>query len=329
MKRLHSIRPFRPEFAERQYDLLIAALGYEQRARYVSSMFSTQCNVKIAFGFDQQQYLSFEENQDWFAKNGFASIVTTDIAFGEVLRRFLLDKAASMRHMRLLVDISSQSRHRIATLLTELLSLPSDIVMHIDFAYSLSAFFDPPSQVFPNSHVGPVSNQFCGWWGEPERPSCAVVGLGYEQDRALGAVEHIEASETWAFLPDSEIPEYRKALQDANSTLLESLPPKRLVHYRVQRPFDTFVNLESLIYGLSRTKNPILLPMGPKIFALISLIVGILHPETAVWRVSASVQESPVDRKATGDICGLSATISKDSSIQVAVSRAQPELEAV
>jgi hypothetical protein len=329
MKYLHRIQPVDLKSAERQYHLLVAALGYEQRARCVSEVFSPRCNLKVAFGFDQQQCLSFEENRKWFATNNFTTIVTTNKDFSPALRSFLLEKVSSIRHIRLLVDISSQSRYRIATLLTELLSLPIDVVIHVDFAYSLSAFVDAPTQAFPNSHVGPVSEHFCGWWGEPERPSCAVVGLGYEQDRALGAVEHMEASETWAFLPESEIPEYRQALRDANSTLLESLPEKRLVTYRVQQPFDTFVNLESLIYGLSRTKNPILLPMGPKIFALISLMVGILHRETAVWRVSASVQENPVDRKATGQICGLSAIISNNPSADVTELMAEPELETV
>jgi hypothetical protein len=329
MKCLHSIAPLNPEFAERRYDLLITALGYEQRARHISERFSSGCKLKVAIGFDQQQCLSFEENRDWFAANDFTTFVTTNKAFGPTVRSFLVENTSSLRHIRMLVDISSQSRYRIATLLTELVSLPIDVVIHVDFVYSLAAFVDPPSQVFPNSHVGPVSEQFCGWWGEPERPSCAVVGLGYEQDRALGAVEHIEASEAWAFLPESEIAGYSQALRGANSTLLESLPQKRLIPYRVQQPFDTFINLESLIYGLSQTKNPIILPMGPKVFALISLIVGILHRDIAVWRVSASVQETAVDRKATGHICGLSATISEKLSLEDSLPTAANELEIV
>ena len=328
MNHLHSIRPLNLGFPER-YDLLIATLGYEQRARYVSHLLSPKCDLKVALGFDQQQCLSFEKNRDWFAANGFTIAVTANKEFGSTVKGFLLEKALAMKEIRVAVDISSLSRYRIATLLAALISLPLDRVTHVDFMYSLAAFVDPPSQVFPNSHVGPVSEHFSGWWREPERPTCAVVGLGYEQDRALGAVEHIEASEAWAFLPESKIPEYSAALRAANSTLLESLPQKRLITYRVQQPFDTFINLESLIYGLSRTKNPILLPMGPKIFALISLIVGILHREIAVWRVSASVQESPVDRKATGDFCGLSATISKKSLLEPSISIAEQELEIV
>ncbi len=156
-----------------------------------------------------------------------------------------------------------------------------------------------------------------------------LLCFGYEQNRALGAVEHIEASETWCFLPESEIPAYGPVLREANSALLESLPLKRLINYRVQQPFDTFLNLESLIYGLSRTKNPILLPMGPKIFALVSLVVGVLHRDVAVWRVSASVQENPVDRKATGHVCCLSVTISDDGLETHASIKPELEFEAV
>jgi len=79
--------------------------------------------------------------------------------------------------------------------------------------------------------------------------------------------------------------------------------------YRVHAPVDCFITLESLIYGLSRTKNTILLPFGPKIFALCALLVASVHPTTAVWRVSAGFQEEAVNRQASGYVYGLQVDI--------------------
>jgi len=77
------------------------------------------------------------------------------------------------------------------------------------------------------------------------------------------------------------------------------------MNYRVQDPFDCFAKVESLVYGLSQTRNPVLLPFGPKLFSLTSLLVALLYPGLPVWRVSAERHEQPANRKASGLVYGL------------------------
>ena len=59
----------------------------------------------------------------------------------------------------------------------------------ISFLYALGKFSPPPSAQSLNAHVGPVLPAFAGWSMEPDTPPVAIIGLGYEEDRALGAVE--------------------------------------------------------------------------------------------------------------------------------------------
>jgi hypothetical protein len=66
--------------------------------------------------------------------------------------------------------------------------------------------------------------------------------------------------------------------------------------------------LESVVYGLLKSFNVIVLPFGPKIFTLCSLLVAGLHPTVSVWRVSAGGAERPVNRRASGRITCLTVT---------------------
>ena len=100
------------------------------------------------------------------------------------------------------------SRYRIAFILDILRSLGPDVSVSVDFLYAIAQFTSPPAPLLANTHVGPVTPSFAEWTTEPELPVSAIVGLGYEPDKALGAVEHLQASEIWLFEPLSHIPEY-------------------------------------------------------------------------------------------------------------------------
>jgi hypothetical protein len=176
-------------------------------------------------------------------------------------------------------------------------------LIHVDFLYAVAAFSPPPAVTEANTHVGPVLPSMSGWWAEPERPIAALVGLGYEENKALGAVEHIQVSSIFTFTPRSPIEAYSPAVDEANRTLLQQVPRENRFVYDVDRPMDTFVELESFTFGVTRAHNLVVLPFGPKIFALCAMLIGIIHPEVAVWRVSG--KEEKVDRTAAGEVYGL------------------------
>lgn len=215
--------------------------------------------------------------------------------------------------VRIVVDISSMTRYRIASVV---LAIEKHLTVDatVNFVYSLAKFSPPEQMTFPNSHVGPVRPEFAGWWKEPDLAVAAVVGLGYEEDKALGAVEHLQAAEVWAFIPRSHIAAYTDELQRANRTLLDSVEPEHLLQYRVQDPFECYSRLESLVFGLSQTSNVVLLPFGPKIFSLCSVLVGRLHKRVPVWRVSAEGQEPAINREASGSVYGLEVRFSASSN---------------
>jgi hypothetical protein len=308
-----------------EYDLFMAAVGYEERGRYISETLRPNARSRFAAAFADRHVHSFEENWSWFHEAGFAPEEVTDGAFPEWLRRALSSSVGEADGgSRYCFDVSSLSRYRIAVIVSELLAAAGERPIEATFVYSLARFSPPVQSDAPNVHVGPVIAGFAGWPREPDRPCSLLVGLGYEHDRALGAVEYVGDGEVWAFLPTSGSREYDKALGVANEILLGQVPHSRRIVYDVRQPYECYLKLESLTHYLVTRANPILFPFGPKIFSVCGLLVAAQYlPRVAVWRVSPGEGETPANRIANGWVVGLTIKLStNDARIPASISTA-------
>ncbi len=229
------VRQLAKEWRDEPYDLAIASVGYEKRARYVAETLMPRASRKVAYAFLRQQELEYKRNAEIMAKLGYSVELKPELAIGTCLREEL--DALEGPSVQVLVDVSSMTRVRIATILLAVEACKMDYVK-VRFVYSLASFSPPPTTSVPNSHVGPVCPEFAGWWPEPDRGLTAVVGLGYEEDKALGAVEHLQAGSVWTFTPQSPIGKYSDELIRANRTLLlKAWTCEAQLSYRVQRSF--------------------------------------------------------------------------------------------
>jgi hypothetical protein len=298
------IHPWSVSGMNEGYDLFLTALGFERRARSIAEDLSLQAKMAIACAFPDRKMLCYEQNYRWFDENGFHIHEVHDSEFENWFSILLgnLDFPEGAE-ASVAIDISSITRYRMAVVVDLLRRSGKSI--RCDFMYRIAEFTPPLDEPGPNVHVGPVCDAFAGWSVEPEKPPVAVIGLGYEENRALGVLEHIQASEAWLFRPKSSIEEYDLALTAANSSLLENSPLDKLFDYRVENPFDCFVVLELVLGRLRQSASPLIFPFGPKIFALCALLVGTLYDDVAVWRVSAGPFERAVNRLPTSVTCGI------------------------
>jgi hypothetical protein len=306
MNRVPTIKAWRRPSGGIRYDAFIAAVGYERRARSVAEDLGIQALMKVACAFPDRKVHHYAENYEWFSATGYVVEEITDDGFSEWLDNVLsrLRRSGSGKQ-RVCVDISSINRTRLAILVDRFRKLNWDEAVRVDFLYSLAEFSPPPAQLSPNRHCGPVLSSFSGWTVEPEQPPVAILGLGYERDKALGAAEHIQAARVWAFVPDSPIPKYTDAVRRSNRLLLEGIPSAHQLIFPVHRPADCFVLLESFMHRLTRSSSPVIFPLGPKIFSLCSLLVACLYPDVAIWRISSGPEGEAIDRFPSGLVCGL------------------------
>lgn len=291
-----------------RYDVVVCALGYESRARSMAEELSLSGDLKLALSFGDCKTHGYNDNLNYFTVSGFEIHEWSDEDFVAAIRTrivsFLMERSSSLpgrRDIAVCLDISSFSRFRLASLVDLVVEVAATTPIRLHVMYSVACFSPPDRDDLPIRTAAPVTENYAGWSEDLDLPTVAIVGLGYEDGKALGAVEYLQADEIWVFDPHSPIQEYRGALDHANASLLDAVPNSKKIDYDVMNPHDLFVRLESLVYGLVRESRPVVLPFGPKIFTLVSLLVARLHPQLAVWRVSGGEPDEPTDRKASGN----------------------------
>jgi len=290
-------------------DIFIAACGYEGRARAVAQKFHLHAKRKIALGFSSQRELEYEANSRWFTSAGFDLIDVDDHSFRETIDKYLAECCLGVEALRLEVDISCFNRFRLGHIVDALRLLPNQEIV-VAFRYSIAEFTPPIEDAAPTVTVEPVIPQFSGWTTRPDKPPAAIVGLGYEPNKAIGIIDHLEINNaTWAYYPLGPIPEYYQRVLNANHSLLNIIQADgRCQPYDVSEPAQLFHEMNSLVDTLKPHFNPILIPFGPKVFALVALLVATLHDDVGVWRVSSGSLEAPVSREPSGHVVSFSVT---------------------
>lgn len=291
------------------YSLIIATTGFESRARHIVDVWKPKARMKWAPAFDDRTTLAFPENRRLLKAAGYDVTPVSDELFHaraeEMLAQAIL---TSDGPVRVLVDVSSMTRSRIAKICDAARLSASRADIRVDFVYTPAVYVDPPSSSPQIIEYGPVTAAYAGWTSDPMRQLTAIFGVGYEQDQVIGVVEALEPAEVWCFLPDGPDSRYLRSIHVSNETLWDEVAPDRRVVYDVMAPITAIENLESLVYGVLRERRCVLIPFGPKIFAVTCLLVAAMHhPHVSVWRVSSGSLEDPVDRVGTEFLTGVSA----------------------
>ncbi len=307
-----------------RWDAMLASCGYERRSRSIPEHKSDLIRERVACTFPRHRELAYDDNRKFFAGAGWKIRDVDDAQFADFVPEWLESLGTDRKLLRVAIDISSMTRDRMAHVFQAITTYTGDAQLSVDLLYTPAEFSDPPAGTDLTWASGPVTPWFAGWTPFPNRPIAALVGLGYETDKAVGALEYIEPGRVWIFTPTGEDDRYDSAMEEANPRLLEDIP-SRLTGYKVERPrvpyrvddpFECCSVLESLVYANARTARPVMVPLGPKIFAACCLAVASLHrPKVAVWRVSSGPYERPVDRESAGKVIGLRLT--RDPSVKL------------
>lgn len=298
--------------------IFVAALGFEKRATHASRMYCAWASHKLALAFPHQDIFSYEQNRVYFEKSGFFVADYSDRAWfdrcASMLDAALRDaKGLDTKVFDFCVDISSMSRPMIADVLLLLrrLALKIDRPISAKLLYSPATYVPPPTIDGPIVKSEPVVPEFAGWSIASGAPTVAVVGLGYEADFALGTWEYLEATSLVAFFPTGEDPRYDAAVEKANEQVLKQIGAAQVWRYRVDDPVQLFIVLNTLVSGYVGVARPIVIPFGPKIFAVTAMVVALVHhPAVTVWRVSGDQDAFPIDREPNGKVVVVDIEIS-------------------
>src|SRR5690606_3594454 len=105
------------------------------------------------------------------------------------------------------------------------------------------------------------------------------------------------------FMPQGPDKRFVDAVTSANRILILEAGGSMLLPYDVLHPAATYEKLESLVYGLLPNYRPVVIPLGPKIFAAVSIALAIrLSPQICVWRTSSGTGGEVRDAQSSGEI---------------------------
>lgn len=280
------------------YGGLFCSLGYETRSRAIAEAFARDHDPSLlsAAGFVKGHECRYEENRDFFESLGVAAPDIDDAAFAASFETWLRSLSDAPR---LAVDISSMTRPRIAAIVETLVRTSPDVEIEMDLLYVPAKYEKPPAPVDASTALEPVIPWFAGWDADPSEPVCVIFGLGYEPERAAGAIDELDPLAAIPYFPVGLVDEFSSDVKAANAQVLGLPKVQAPVEYAVGDPFRTFVALEALVSQLEREESrPLLLPLGPKIFAAVAMAVSAQRqPPTPVWRVSPGPFDPPRDRQ--------------------------------
>jgi hypothetical protein len=302
------------------YDLMFVTCGYEARSTFLYTEFQGDIKHLVVLDYGSAGIHSYDRNRELFEQASPVgwidlkqSTQQSEIAGWIDVATSSIDQGAGLR---VLFDISSCSRSTMAKVLTVLaLKLKCDV--QLTCAYAVSAYFAPPEGELPSSVSEPVIGDLSGWSSDLSKPPCAIIGLGFEPGRALGSIDYLEVPEVRLFLPDGPDGRFADAVIEANRHLINE-PGVTVSSYHVLDPVDAYQKLESMVLGLLPRFRPIIIPLGPKIFAALSMLLALrLLPQVCIWRTSAGSGEEIADRPAGGEVAVFDYVMRPEPSVKL------------
>lgn len=289
------------------FDLVISSCGYERRSSYLCRI-GVEARHKVAIEYSSPLSPATLHNRDLYRSEGWALVGSAELP---ALASRILNEC---QRPSICIDISSMPRRTMALIVEWLWNLAHDTVQ-VQFVYCPGQFQGSMRAAAKTEALsaGPVSDYFRGELRAPSVPLGLIVGLGLEPHRAVGLVELVEPSHTWAFVSESIDQRFSKAASAMHETLLTSPNAPTLLSYDIRSLSQTHGALESLSFAVGLKYRLLMAPSGPKLFSLACLLVAAprLHSRPAVWRVGSASQNDPVDVIEAGEVVAANVTFGK------------------
>jgi hypothetical protein len=280
---------------ELYFDLIITSTGFENRGSYLIESFNFNSKKNISLGFKENKVLSKEHNDEIFKNNSFDIIEVDDNSHEGILK--IIDENISCikkKNINILVDISTMSSLMYASILKYFNKCNEYDEVNIYFSYTQAIFSKPTSKksLKFNNPINILNNI-----ESTDKKIALIIGLGYDKDKALGLYEYFQSDLNDMFLFITSNNEYSEDVKSNNDELIKAIDENNIIYYDIENiPYLTS-NLNSLVNFLSNMNYRIaIVPTGPKVFSLVSLIVSMYNSNVSVYR-SSSGESSEISDK--------------------------------
>ena len=274
--------------------ILIGALGYEARSsQFMLSEDLDSYDEILIFDYQSDNLHSYEINKSIY-KNSLEGRAKRCSSKSEILHELeRVGKNFQVSGFEISVDFSSLDRGLIADLVLAIYRNRS-VIGSVEVLYFPQTFSKPELKLETVTKFGPISPEFSGSSRSSTQKLCMIVGAGYEFGKVIGAQDRLEPDEIYVFSPVGTDPQFEDAVEKANYEFEFIGDVENVINYNLLDPEETFSSLFELVRHKKSTHRVLLLPMGPKILAVFSLLIAVrFHPDVRVWHYSTHRPDGP------------------------------------
>ncbi|WP_419826144.1 hypothetical protein [Sphingomonas sp.] len=292
-----------------KFDVAVAAIGYEQRCRYVVGQKNVTATRAIGLEFGFLREASFASNLDFFRARGWEIHNAQGAACFDVLVAAIVEAAAEERAVSVFVDISAMSREMMANIVLALSRARSQATIRLSVAYAPTQY-GISFRSAPIRLAAPVKPELAGWSSRPDKPLGVIMGLGCEPGLSLGALQVLEPNKAWLYSPCGFDERFADALKASNEHIADIFDVTEF-DYEISEPSLTRGRIEALLNALEGSFRIICIPFGPKIYAWLILATVVFQARrgVGVWSFSSRDQAEVVDRPVSGETIWYNVTV--------------------
>ncbi len=289
MELIHTYQISLEELKTEKIDFIIATSGFHSRCTCLSENIDLASTKKHLITFDDNNYVKLrKENESVFIKLGFLPVIEKARSGKEIEK--LLDKICrnnTSEILNIIVDYSCMPKIWIATILDFISKneLPEQRI-NVFFAYTPKRFLPNIKKIV--EFIGPII--------EPkdliqnETNLTLIAGLDNNYESIIKLIKNINPQKIFAFVPEPAFDqEYSKSVYKKNKPLLEKIGDENIIKYPANNQEEINSKLTSLCLDLRLNSRVIIVPLGPKTFALTSLLLSLRYPDIKLWDITSKI----------------------------------------
>lgn len=287
--------------SDENFDIIICASGYESRAtHFLSKLTPAQLtNAKrITFAFTDRHVHAREQNDKILKENGFTFFLVNSSRIDAYTETYhTLFKTIIKKKVNVFLDYSCMTSVLYASMVKYFKDFSNQFdEVSIFFSYTQALYCEPQksASIFYNGPIplfDPIQST--------DKKIALIIGLGYEEDKALGLYEYFQNDnqDIYLFVTGKSSGEfYHKAVKN-NNKLINIVDPENLLMYDLANIPHLLSTIDALVnYLINTDYRVVLAPIGPKVFTLCTMLVNLLHREVTIYRLSDGDLGEPVDR---------------------------------
>ncbi len=302
MELIHTYQITLEELNTERIDCIIAASGFHSRCTYLSENIILENVAKHLITFDDNDYIKLRKrNESVFIKLGFRTFIEKARS-GKEIEKLLeyVCRNNEFEILNILVDYSCMPKIWIATILDYISrnDLPGQRI-NIFFSYTPKRFLPNIKKIV--DFIGPII--------EPkdllknESNLTLIAGLDNNYESIVKLTKDVNPARIFAFIPEPAFEDaYSKSVIKKNKPLLEKIGHENTIKYPANNQEEINSILTSLCLELRLNSRIIIVPLGPKTFALTALLLSLRYPDIKLWDITSRIYKyNPKGGVASGD----------------------------